>query len=79
MYFANLAIAAASKDDMQCALQIISLASECGIDNLARTTLLKSVCDMPEGVELVKWLYTILVKSMSKNSYIQLHYTYTTS
>lgn len=62
-----LALATSSKDDIQCALQIISLASECGMDNLARSSLLKSVADMPEGVEVVKWLYTILVKSMSKN------------
>jgi len=34
------------------------------LDGDARLKLLEAISEMPEGVDIVKWLYLLLVKSM---------------
>jgi len=52
----------------QCALAILSMTGEV-LDKDARLKLLGAISEMPEGVDIVKWLYRLLVKSMLHKHY----------
>jgi hypothetical protein len=51
------------KDATQCALNILSM-TEGTLDKDARLKILEALSDMPEGIDIVKWLYKLLIKSM---------------
>jgi hypothetical protein len=51
------------EDATKCALAILSMTGA-ALDDEARLKLLGLISEMPEGVDIVKWLYKLLVKSM---------------
>ncbi len=53
--------------------------TEAALDNNARLKLLGAIAEMPEGVDIVKWLYKLLVKSMYTITHYKLQYQHKTN